>query len=384
MEHVRRHLPPILLWLGVPILLWYTTRAPFGWIALWLAALLMVTGVRRKRAVVFNLAWLFVLIGGTEIILWAAAPDTGRVIPGNFQKAYSGPHDVLGYAPIADHAGRARRVLDGETIYDVQYTIGPHGWRVMPPVGDPPPEAAVLCFGCSFMFGEGMPDDAAMAWVLGEQLADSHRVWNFAFQGWGPHQMLAALASSIVADTIEGRPTHAFFLTSAGHAARAAGRRRWDTRGPRYAVQPGGGVTQVGTFADLPQETYWERRWRKFRDKSWLVRTLRGQPWQGALPEDIDLWVGITRQAAGQIETTWPGSRLHVLLWDTSPEADAAYARRLREAGVTVHRMSAVLEGLDEDWSRWALDPYDPHPSREAHAKVAAFMASIVRGAAGG
>ena len=249
----------------------------------------------------------------------------------------------------------------------------------MPAATDPAPEKTVFCFGCSFMFGEGMPDDGAMAWLLGENLRDSHRVYNFAFQGYGPHQMLAALESGIVARTAEGMATDAFFLTSVGHAGRAAGRRRWDKRGPRYVVADDGSVRRDGTFAALPQETYWERRWRKFIRKSWLVYTLRGQPWQGAEPKDVALWIGITTAARDQVERRWPGSRFHVLLWDTSPEADALYETALKDAGVRVYRMSSLLEGLTEDWSRWALDPYDPHPNAEAHRKVADFMAERVK-----
>ena len=379
MAFLRRFLLPASLWIGVTVWLWYKTDAPFGWIGLWLGVLTMVEGVRHKKALVFNLAWVFILIGGAELILWVAAPDTGKVIPGNFQEAYSGPHDALGYAPIADRSGPARRVLDGETVYDVVYSIGPHGWRVMPPVGEPPPDKAVLCFGCSFMFGEGMPDDRAMAWLLGESLKDTHRVYNFAMQGYGPHQMLAQLDGGLVAKTIEATPTDAFFLTSVGHAGRAAGRRRWDKRGPRYVLRADGGVRKDGTFAQLPQETYWERRWRKFIRKSWLVYTLRGQPWQGAEPGDVDLWIAITKQARTEVETRWPGARFHVLLWDTSPAEDAVYETALKDAGVRVYRMSSVLEGLAEDWTRWSLDRYDPHPNQEAHAKLAAFMAARVQ-----
>ncbi|MDF1702563.1 MAG: hypothetical protein P1V36_15545 [Planctomycetota bacterium] len=366
---------------GIPVLLWYTTEAPFGWIALWFGALLLVMGVRQKRALIFNLAWVFVLIAGTELILWGFAPDQGRITPADFQKAFSAPHEVLGYAPVANTTGETRRELDGKTVYEVLYTIGPDGWRSAPPPTEPPATASCVCFGCSFMFGMGVADDEALPYRLEAEMGGRTRVHNCAFLGWGPHQMLAALESGLIAETVTAPPRHAIFLTSVGHAERAAGKRRWDKRGPRYELNASGGVTRTGTFAENPAESYWDRRKRKFLGKSWLLKTIAAR--QPATPSrhDLELWIAITRQARDFMAATWPGCEFHVLLWDSGEAADAEFIEQARLAKVPVHRVSEILPEFSGDWLPWSVDRFDPHPNAKAHAELARYAARTILGA---
>lgn len=369
------------LWIGVPVGLWYATKAPFGWIGLWIGALLIAGGIARKDAVRFNVAWIFVLVGGAEILLWAAAPDPGRTTPANAQRILTAPHEVLGYAPVAGRSARARRVIDGQTSFDVAYHIGPDGWRQAPPRDTPASAGDILCFGCSYMFGDGVGDAEALAYRLEQALDGRSRVHNIACTGWGPHQMLAALESGLLEESVEAKPRIAIYLAMSDHAGRVAGKRNWDKRGPRYALQEGGAVERIGTFAELPRETYWERRWRKVRAKSWILGALRQHMVAAPNPDDVALWIAIVRQARDYVETTWPGSEFHVLLWDAAPESDEAFLAGAEPHGLRIHRVSEFLPGFDGDWLPWAADRGDPHPNAKAHAALAEYVArEIVAG----
>lgn len=379
------HLLRLGLWIGVPVLLWYATKAPFGWIALWIGALLMVGGIRRKQALRFNLAWLFVLLGGAEVLLWAAAPDTGRTIPANAQRMLTAPHDVLGYAPVAGRSMRTRRVIDGRTSFDVVYTIGPNGWRQAPPRSAPAPSESILCFGCSYMFGDGITNEETLSYRLEQALEGRYRVHNIACTGWGPHQMLAALESGLVQETVAQEtvtqaPRYVIYLAMADHAGRVAGRRNWDKRGPRYAVRDGGRVERIGSFAELRRESYWERRWRKLRGRSWIRAALEQHVVSAPDPDDVALWVAIVRQARDYVKATWPGAEFHVLLWDAAPEADAAFLSGAKGASLRVHRVSEILPGFEGDWVPWSVDRYDPHPNSKAHAALADYLAREIVG----
>lgn len=370
----------LALWVGVPVLLWYATKAPFGWIGLWIGALLIVSGIARKNAVRFNLAWIFVLLGGAEVLLWAAAPDTGRTIPANAQRLLTAPHDVLGYAPVAGRSMRTRRVIDGRTSFDVVYTIGPDGWRQAPPRNAPAPPESILCFGCSYMFGDGVTNEEALPYRLEQALDGRYQVHNIACSGWGPHQMLAALESGLVQETVAQAPRYVIYLAMSDHAGRVAGRRNWDKRGPRYAVRDGGRVERIGSFSELRRESYWERRWRKFQGRSWIRGALHQHVLSAPDPADVALWVAIVRQARDYVKTTWPEAEFHVLLWDAAPEGDEAFVAGAGAEALRVHRVSEILPGFDGDWVPWAVDRYDPHPNSKADAALADYVAREIVG----
>jgi hypothetical protein len=356
-------------WVGVVVWLWSLRSPSVGWIALWFAATLIAVGVRRRRALPFNVGWVFVLIAGAELIAWAGTPDEGEMTPSNASALLSAPHPVLGYAPVPQTTVRERRVFEGRTSFDVTYTIGADGWRVRPPgpVGVAP-EGSVLCLGCSHMFGWGVDDDATLAWRLDTLLGGQLRVHNLAFSGWGPHQALAAIEERLVDRALTAPPRHVVLLTMGGHAERVAGKVTWDKRGPRYVLTAAGGVERAGSFVDHPPETYWERRWRKFRQKSWVLRRLvQARPSDA---HDVELLIAVTVRLRDTVEARWPGCLFHVLAWNVPPRFDEA----AKVAGLRVHDVSTILEGPGP----WTIDRFDGHLNAAGHAALAAYLAEKV------
>lgn len=69
----------------------------------------------------------------------------------------------------------------------------------------------VLFFDDSLTFGEGVNDNQTMPYRVGMRSAGALRVYNFAFHGYGPHQMLAQIELGVVRDTIDCLPDHAIY-----------------------------------------------------------------------------------------------------------------------------------------------------------------------------
>jgi hypothetical protein len=99
----------------------------------------------------------------------------------------------LGYAHIPGARGRHRTAT-----FDVTYSIGPEGERVIPrPAAS---RGNILFLGCSFTFGWGVEDNEAYPYLLGTKYWQDFRVVNKATNGYGTvhayEQLQDALARS--------------------------------------------------------------------------------------------------------------------------------------------------------------------------------------------
>src|SRR5690606_320602 len=103
---------------------------------------------------------------------------------------------VLGYMPKANTAGDAQFMVDGQVIFDYTYrTDAFHRRRVPAQAGQTTPRTrALLFFGCSYTFGEGVNDGETLPNQFALRAPDT-AVYNYAFSGYGPHHMLARLES---------------------------------------------------------------------------------------------------------------------------------------------------------------------------------------------
>src|SRR5262249_9539451 len=112
--------------------------SPFPWaIALLFVALLMLGSAlpsKGRPAVV-------VLVNGAALILALAAFEAylgiqqrqgdGTRVEGTVNDETQ-PNDLLGYAPVENSRLTARKFYGNELIYDVVYSIGPGGLRIVP------------------------------------------------------------------------------------------------------------------------------------------------------------------------------------------------------------------------------------------------------------
>jgi hypothetical protein len=109
------------------------------------------------------------------------------------------PDPVLGYVAPASTKRIARKVngRTGEVIYEHQVTIGENGLRTTLPFNRLSKEA-ILFFGGSFTYGEGVGDDETLPAQVGKITKGRYRVYNFGLHGYGPQHMLAAVEHGLV------------------------------------------------------------------------------------------------------------------------------------------------------------------------------------------
>ncbi len=145
-----------------------------------------------------------------------------------------------------------KEVFNGETIYDVTYNFDTLYRRLVPGQPDQNLDKFIIFFGGSQTFGLGLNDwDTIPAFVQKDTL--THRVYNYAYAAYGPHEMLKILETYKLPDELIETRGIAFFQYFTFHIPRVLGAMRyisWAGAGaPYYHVNSKDQLEYSGSFA---------------------------------------------------------------------------------------------------------------------------------------
>jgi hypothetical protein len=290
-----------------------------------------------------------------------------------YEKDYFSQDAVLGYGPNRNGKMRvaARLVKGEEVIYDVLYSTDEEGRRLTPDRGDKA-GVAVLLFGCSNTFGEGLNDRETFAWRLGEMLGEEFQVFNYGFHGYGSHQMLALIESGRL-DALMRRhqQIYAFYLTISGHELRCVGLSPWDPAGPRYILE-NDALKHVGKFNETPELSRLHLA-DKFFARSRVYQQIRATRLQKQmLAGALDTHVAIiaksmhalaARGDARAVTIVWPGfERIEPML---------------RNKGVRTLPLEGVIPDFKSAREKYVIKG-DGHPNALMNERIAEVLADHI------
>ena len=352
---------------------------PYLWVfSVWLLACVYAAVVSRRtlpRAVWVNLGAVVLALLLLEAYFSSQqAPVDATRYEGRYTQDYFTGDDLLGYGPTKGISATARKLFADAPVYDVVYSIGQDGLRVAPPHHQDA-TGCVLFFGDSLTFGEGVGDEQTMPYRVGVKSNGRYRVYNFAFHGYGPHQMLAQLEQGVVQRSISCRPQHAIYQAIVPHIARVAGRAFWDKHGPRYRIAADHQVVFSGHFNDTTAST--------------LIGALRLQDMQiyahlfgdqrPTSDADIELFLGVVQRARDVFEHQYPQGKFHILLWHY--QGDQVYDKVIQ--GLRAHQLD--VRAVDDILPQYAAHPalyeigaHDAHPNPRAHDLIADYVVTGV------
>jgi len=362
----------------------------------WLIVLLLIPLVlgllawrsKRERVtlVLINVAAIILAIGGFEgYLVYEKAKADGVRLEGTITEGFTDPDDLLGYAPRRNARVTAREYYRNSLIYDVVYTIGPNGLRVTPPAPGVP-KGCVVFFGDSITFGEGVNDEESFPYRVGLRTAGEYAIYNFAFSGYGPHQMLANLQARREEKITDCRLTHFIYFCIPEHVERVAGMAFWDKHGPRFVLTPEGKVVRKGNFDSFAQSSGF------FTLPSWITTGFDSfLAWQKVFgrareagPAHVALLIAVIREAAGITRERYPGSKFDVILWDgNESERVHAIERGLQAGGIEVHRETTAIPDFRVNWRQYVLSEYDMHPNPLQLDRLARYVAVAILGRKG-
>jgi hypothetical protein len=350
----------------------------FGWSVASLAAFFL-TGRSRIRSLSVAAFGVFLVLGSFEALLWLD-PALGRPAGGQFEGSYTDvsmrrrAHPVLGYAPIPRTQVTARKLDGGRVLYDVVYSVGANGLRTAP-VAKQEPEGALLFFGGSFTYGEGVGDEETLPYQADVATDGRFEIYNFGFHGYGPHQMLAALESGLVEEIVQSSPVLAVYQLIPSHVRRSAGLVGWGKGGPRYGLDDGrpqlrGRIDRESVPGSSPF------RWlRPQLQMSSLGQRLVEQ--RATRNADVELLVAIVARARDLFESRFPGARFHVIAWDHGDAGTRGLLDALSSRGLRLHRVADAVPDIAKRPRRYHI-PLDTHPNARAHRALASYVVNAL------
>lgn len=377
---VVRTLAIVLLLLGATWAIRIWLPRPFEWMGvLWTVALVTFgSRARRSRPIYFGAAVFVALLTAVETFL-VYYPDFLRNY--RFEGSYASldswrKHPSYGYAPSPNRELVSRRFVNDELIYEARYSYDEHALRTSAPANGPERGASVsaLFFGGSFMVGEGVDDEETLPYRFAVRTQGEYDVFNFAYHGYGAHQMLAAFEDGYVDAAVEAPVGLVAYLAISDHVVRATGRKFWDLHGPRYVRLASGEIERRGQFHDAPPPPFGTRDWVMWflRDSSIGRRFLLRAG--GARAGETGTYAAIVAHAKEEAERRWPGVRFVVLFWDRE-ESGKNEIDALRKRGIET---VSLREMLGSPLDRFRI-PGDLHPRGEAYDAIAEWLVEHVR-----
>jgi hypothetical protein len=352
-----------------------------GWAALLLgisASIAVIAWLLRRRAAAFILVnvaavLLGVAIFETYLVITAQRGD-GTRFEGSINDGFTETDDLLGYKPRNDAHVTARKFFADTLLYDVTYTIGPDGLRVSPKRDLQQEKGCVVFFGDSITFGEGLNDTETYPFRVGSKTNGAYAIYNFAFSGYGPHQMLANLEGGRVQEQLHCTPTQFVYLMIPEHLERVAGLATWDKHGPRFTIRLDGSVQRDGNF-DRPYRLLgrWPipQRLGAALDSFHTWQKLFGRDRQ-ASADALPLAIAIVNEAAGFSRQRYPQSSFDVILWDGNDgERVRGLEAGLTAAGIPVHRITRAIPDFRNNWRAYVISEHDLHPNARQHELLA-------------
>jgi hypothetical protein len=372
-----------LAWAAIPLCLgwalsgWLRIRAGvgaeslFGWTAAPLGLAVLAAAMLALRPTGrLALASTLVFIMCAEALVFGVRTWTEPAAELEIDAAYYQFDSLFGHTPLSPIRTRARKRVEGRTLYDVTYEIDEHGRRVTPTRDPGVRPHFLLFFGGSFAFGEGVDQNETLPFYAGEQLPD-HRPYNYGFHGYGPQHLLARLEAGGLRDEVTEPDGALVYLFIDGHIHRAIGsfvvHTGWAQSSPYYLLDAEGLPQRRGnltTGRPLRALAY------SVLGQSQIMRWLGLEIPRRIEPRHIEHTAAILTRAAGLFHEQFGSRRFYVVIFPGSvhgPELSAALERR----GVASLNYSRLLDYSD---ARFFIAA-DWHPSALAHRTLAAQIA---------
>ncbi|MBL4594226.1 MAG: hypothetical protein JKX68_10480 [Flavobacteriales bacterium] len=343
--------------------------------ALYFTLLTVVTRflVRKKKILLVNVTILFVLLFLTELICYFYLG-----MPKKEWKDFStvNPSDHIGYqlghVPWADSVWHDTKVLGGDTIFDTYYTVDSINRRVTPDYDETKDKYAIF-FGCSVCYGYGLKDNQTIPYYL-QQNTKSYNSYNYGFNGWGCHHMLARLEHKDLSKEVKEKEGVGVYIFIWSHIRRAIGDMRiytgWGHTMPYYYLADGE-IIRDGNFA--------KGRWFKSKFYEYLDKSYIWDCFEVNLPIDtrenhMILAAEIIRKAKETYIKQFGNDNFYVVIHPTdwaefTPEKNEQFKAILKERGIDYLDYSQKVI-LDNEH----IIIGDGHPNEKSDEKLAKML----------
>jgi hypothetical protein len=298
------------------------------------------------------------------------------------------PDVRLGYRPIPESEVLITCWKDDERIYDVSYHFDKYSRRIVPQherdyawrEGSRESDRSAssrqhaIFMGGSGVFGENLNDEESLPAQFARHTHGYH-VYNYAFSGYGPQQMLERLRSpsfTVEVPEQEGVLLYGYIPDHVGRANGSYSPLAWGSNFPRYIFH-GGRLRRNQSFATTQRCRI--SFFNLLRSSSILNRiALLVEAAHNRRPSNWETFLTLVEQSRDEYLRHYRG-RFFTFLWPSSKReyralADSLRARHVESIDLERYGVRAVTV---ED-----LIPYDNHPNGSYNARAAKALGQAV------
>lgn len=222
------------------------------------AILAVVPRIVQINLIIFALLWLV-----AEVIFGVINPSQREIekIVELTDQPYYVDNTMFGYEAGRNSVARHTEFQGRRQLYTVTYWIDAFGRRVTPVDSQGTRSKFLLFFGDSNTFGYGLEQRETLPYYAGDLIPD-YQPYNYAFEGWGPAQMLELMKMRNIPAEIKQKTGYAIFFFIEDHIARSIGSSQvsteWGQHFPYYILDAKSNLVRHGNFAtDRPLTTLW-------------------------------------------------------------------------------------------------------------------------------
>jgi hypothetical protein len=328
---------------------------------------------KKKQLVLVNISVLLILFFLAELVCYFFIG-----MPQKEWKDYStdNPSDQIGYhlghVPWADSVWHDVKVVDGKTIFDTHYTVDSLNRRVTPGY-NPSKKKYAMFFGCSICYGFGLKDNQTIPYYL-QQNTEQYNSYNYGFNGWGCHHMLARLEHKDLSKEVREKDGIGVYIFLWSHIRRAIGDMRiytgWGHTMPYYYLDEGE-VVRDGNFA---KGRWFTSKMYEYLDKSYLWDYFGANLPTDTREDHMILAAEIIKKSKETYAQQFGNENFYVVIHPTdweefTPEKNEQFKKLLTERGIDVLDYSDKLI-LDEEH----IIIGDGHPNEKSDEKLAKML----------
>ena len=225
---------------------------------------------------------------------------------------------------------------------------------------------AILFFGCSVTFGEGVADDETWPFYV-SQMAKDFTVYNYGVFGYGPQQMLVKLQDPELLNEVDEKKSAILVYTYIdNHIERVIGSlaANWTRKVPYFVRDGENHLIRKGSFiSGRPFLTHLY----DLMNKSALIRFLYGRlHFPRISEEDIKLTARIIEESRNLFRERFKSNNFYVVIYPGNGYYVPRLAPYLERAGIkyfdySIRPNDAMKEHL----------PHDLHPSPKSYKAIA-------------
>ena len=271
-----------------------------------------------------------------------------------------------GYHPKRNKTFEEKFYKNQNLFKKITYTVNNFGHRISPHIDNV--NNCLLFHGGSIVFGQSVNDNETLPYRTFEKLNNKFLVFNFGFNGYGPHQFLAKIENNYLEELNKCNNLFVIYLYIQDHIGRVAGKRSWGDKSPRYIYNQDK-LIHKGFFSDYPFKLIMKIR-KNIRNSYSMSKIINID----AIDlNDKKLFIKLIDRIEKKISLKFNRVNFLYIIWQPKEEKDNIIYQKLKQK----NNLEINTLNIPEQYKKNGI-PGDNHPTKEFYEILSREVVKLV------